>query len=299
MHQPEPTWSPEAHLDRVYRRGHQLRRRRRAALASVPTAAIVVLGVLIAANSVSPSTTPVRVAQGGIHSTTTSGESGQDQGVNQQAGAPGTPENGTSSSHAAAGEASGSPSSPNSSVPGGTGAGQPGTNAATPAAAVGPGTGQKGSPNRGGGSQAPANGAAPTSTGAPPCSSSALVYSTATDHTKYARGETVAVFLVVRNRSSEPCQGPGRCGIQPWASVSNAAGTVVWQSHPIAITCVNPPPQPPLIQPGQSASYPAGQWDQQVCATSSACSGQAPPGTYRAVAHRGDVTATGTRFSIS
>jgi len=70
--------------------------------------------------------------------------------------------------------------------------------------------------------------------------------------------------------------------------VQNASGTVVWQSHPIAVACTNPPPAPPHLGPGQSATYQAGTWDQA-----------APAGTYRAIAHRGDVTAKGTRFSIA
>jgi hypothetical protein len=151
-----------------------------------------------------------------------------------------------------------------------------------------------------GGSVAPAAGSAPKTaapTAASTCSASALQYTTHTDHSRYATGQSVNVTLVVTNRGSQPCDGPSPCGVGPWATVQDAAGTVVWQSHPLATMCSNPPPVPRLA-PGQSATYGAGTWEQTICTSSGACS-SAPSGSYTATAHRAELTAATTRFRIS
>jgi hypothetical protein len=304
MYESDPVWDPDRHLERVYRRGGQLRRRRRTVLASLPAAAVIVVGALVVNTSASRPQ-GLQVADGGARSTTTVGDA-QSHAHGGSAAAD-SPEAGSGADGAADLNPSGQ--GPSSQGTAGHGASGPSTGAAsldsgsrgglsTGGSTSAAGNGQQGSPDHAGGGPPPASNAAPTSGGSP-CSASALSYSTTTDRAEYAPGQPVAIYLVVRNRSSQPCQGPGPCGIGPWASVTNASGSVVWQSHPIAATCVNPPPGPPELQPGQSATYQAGTWNQEVCATSGSCSGPAPPGTYRAVAHRGDVTASGTRFSIS
>src|SRR5438034_3824158 len=45
--QSDPAWSPEAHLEHVYRRGRQLRRRRQVGATSAVLAAVVGLAVMI------------------------------------------------------------------------------------------------------------------------------------------------------------------------------------------------------------------------------------------------------------
>jgi hypothetical protein len=304
MYESEPTWDPDRHLERVYRRGTRLRRRRRAALVSLPTAAVVLVGILVIGGSTSRVAGPVQVAQGDTHSTAPADDAQSKGGAHASSSAdseglgPGV-DGATGSTSSAQGASTGStgrgPTGPTAS-----GAADGSGSHAAPGAKTGAPSGdaQPGSADHGGSGPPPASTAAPN-TGGSPCDASALSYSTTTDRSKYGPGQSVTIFLVVRNRSSKPCQGPGPCGIGPWASVANASGAVVWQSQPIAVACVNPPPQPPELQPGQSATYQAGTWNREVCAASGSCSSQAPPGTYRAVAHRGDVSASGTRFSIS
>jgi hypothetical protein len=302
MSELEPSWSPERHLDRVVRRGRQLRRRR-AFIVSAPAGVLALVGVLALAGSAPLTSRRVQTAQQDVkHAPAASPVRGDDggggvpptdvapNGVEPQGDQP----NGGGTS--GAGRAAGTPGSgaPAQSVP------------ATPVPVTGArppnGAPSTGPPDAGGsadpGGQPPGSAAptAPTATSA--CSASALDYSTVTDRSRYAPGQAVSISLVVRNHTNRPCDGPSPCGIGPWATVQNASGTVVWQSHPIAVACTNPPPGPPRLGPGQSVTYGAGTWNQEVCSASGTCSGQAPLGTYRAVAHRDGVTAAGARFSI-
>jgi hypothetical protein len=280
MYGSEPTWAPDAHLDRVYRRGRQLRRRRRLAGLLGPTLAVVaVVGGVMAFGSNTAQRRVDTVAQ--PHTTTSlAAEPGPDAGQPAADGGDQSQTPPTSTAPSVSNGASGSPSRKSSGAV---------------VAPTGPGPNSAGAQNQA---------AAPTSTTttAPvgPCGASDLDYSTSTDRTSYAPGRAVTVSMVVHNHSSHPCDGPGFCGISPWASVQNAAGTQVWRSNAIAIACTNPPPAPPRLAPGASYSYAAGTWDQQVCdSTSGSCSGQAPAGTYRAIAHRGNTTAKSARFDLT
>jgi hypothetical protein len=290
----EPTWDPELHIDRVYRRGRRLRRRRRVAVVAAP-AALALLAVFAVGGAGSQSGRPVRVAQGGtLHAPPSGVGGGQDGDVTGS-------NEGNSSRHgdAADGNPNGNPSagtpapSNHSGTPPAAAPAQsraPGEQATVPAGTQQAAPGPDGS--------RPSSAAAPTAAPAATCPASALDYSTITDRSAYGRGQQVAIGLVVRNRSNVPCDGPGPCGIGPWATVQNASGAIVWQSHPIAVACTNPAPAPPRLGPGQSTTYAAGTWDQTVCSPSGTCSGQAPPGTYRAVAHRGSARAAAARFTI-
>jgi hypothetical protein len=135
---------------------------------------------------------------------------------------------------------------------------------------------------------------------APTCADSALAWSTATNKTRYAKGERVTVTLVVRNTSSGTCDGPSTCGLGPWAEVQDAGGTV-WRNNPTSTSCTNPPPAPPRLGPGQSATYRTpSAWNQRTCPGQGDCPNkQAPAGSYRAIAHRGDITAAPASFTLT
>ncbi|MBV8160837.1 MAG: hypothetical protein JO265_07940 [Acidimicrobiia bacterium] len=295
----EPAWDADSHLDRVYRRGRQLRRRRRVAVLAAP-AALTLLGALLVGGGLPSSARPVRVAQGGWPQPPGPGGDGTRSGggVESVDGRSRTPGATT------AANAPGTPGTPGAdpSTPSG------GPNASS-APSTDPGPGSPSTPSgRASGQETPAGSrtqapttAAPTSASptAAGCPSTALDYATVTDRSSYAPGQSVSIALVVHNHSTRPCDGPGPCGIGPWASVQNASGAVVWQSHPIAVACTNPPPAPPRLAPGQSVTYPAGTWNQQLCAVSGGCAGQAPAGSYRAAAHRGNVKAAAARFTIT
>jgi len=292
----DPTWFPDRHLDAVYRRGRQLRRRRRAVLAAIPTAALALVGAVVVGGSLAPTSSVVHAAERGPQGvpSTGAGAAGADGDASSSTA---RTTSGSQAAHAggwsgASGSLSPSGATPNSPTGAATGNGQTGTGGS----ASSPGSGQ--SPQSTPAPRGPSSASPTAATASSACTSSDLDYSTITDHSTYGAGQAVTISLVVHNHSGRPCDAPGPCGIGPWATVQNAAGTVVWQSHPIAVACTNPPPGPPHLAPGQSATYGAGTWDQEVC-TSSGCSGQAPAGTYRAVAHRGNVTAKGIRFSVN
>jgi hypothetical protein len=136
-----------------------------------------------------------------------------------------------------------------------------------------------------------------TRTGA--CTSSDFDYSTSTNTTTYGRSQPVVISFVVHNHSDHPCDGPSVCGVVTGASVLNNKGKVVWRGSGPATMCSNPSPPPPRLNPGQSATYGAGNWSQTIC-TSNNCSGQlAPAGGYRAVARQGNTTAAGTSFTLT
>ena len=285
----EPQWAPEQHLDRVVRRGRQLRRRRRALTGVGPVLAAVLAFSVFGLSRTEPASSVHTVAQGHAgesnpagahspHSDSSAASSGSSEagdtatssgGVTQSSIGPPPPAGTTS-------PAAGSPSGTQAGSP----TGQPGQTAPSPGQA-GP------SPQT----------AAPMASSQ--CASSDLTYTTVTDRSSYARGQQVAISLVVTNHANHPCDAPSVCGVGPWASIVNRTGNVVWRSNPIAVACTNPPPAPPRLAPGQSTSYGAGTWDQSTC-TSSACPGPlAPPGTYRAIAHRGSTSATATRFTLT
>jgi hypothetical protein len=129
------------------------------------------------------------------------------------------------------------------------------------------------------------------------CGASDLDYATATDKSSYPAGQPVAISLVVHNHSSQPCDGPGPCGVGPWAEVRNASNQSVWRSSAKGVACTNPPPAPPHLAPGQSYTYAAGTWDQQACPSSGGACTQSAGGSYRAIAHRGNATGSPAKFT--
>ena len=298
MLEPEPVWHPDQHIERVYRRGRQLRRRRRAVLAAAP-AALVVLGVFAVGGEVSHSARPVSVADGGsAHIPAGSAtDGGAESSGPTPKGSPRGQRDPAAGGDAGSAAAPAPGSAPTASPSAGGAVASPGSSQTAGQPSPSPSSSHQ--PNSSPASGPQPNTAAPTaSTSA--CPASALDYSTVTDRSSYTRGQPVTISLVVHNHSNRPCDGPGPCGVGPWASVQTTSGATVWQSHPIAVACSNPPPAPPRLAPGQSVTYQAGTWNQVVCASSSSsCSSQAAPGTYRAIAHRGNVNAAATRFTIS
>ncbi|HEV3354047.1 MAG TPA: hypothetical protein VG076_14055 [Acidimicrobiales bacterium] len=297
MSGPEPMWTAECHLDAVYRRGRQLRRRRHLAIASAPLLALGLVGVAVAGLPATSKPSVVNVAQGRPHESSDGAPASgpaEDGGPGALPAHSGTQERGgTATPDSADAVASGQATGSQALVPAPAGGpSNPTSGSSSPSAAQGPSP-SGGPPNAKTG-QAP-NTAAPTASSA--CGPSDLQYTTHTDRSRYASGQAVAVTLVVTNRSSHPCNGPSPCGVGPWATVQNSAGTVVWQSHPLATMCSNPPPVPHLAA-GQSATYGAGTWNQTICASSGTCSA-APSGSYTATARRGDLTAAAARFRIS
>ena len=118
------------------------------------------------------------------------------------------------------------------------------------------------------------------------CGPGDLAYSTATDASSYAVGASVSINLVARNVSGRTCTGPSNAGISAVATVSNSAGTVVFRSNPIAITCTNPCIAP-VLAPGQSHAYGAGTWDPAT-----------PAGSYSAMATRNGVSGGAALFTV-
>ena len=291
----EPQWAPEQHLDRVVKRGRQLRRRRRVLTGAGPVLAAVLAFSVVGLSRTETTSSVHTVAQGhtggsnpvGTHPAPDGGDSSATSGT--QAGDTSAPTELPPS--AAAQPATARATAPDNSSSTGNQAGTPNGQ---------PSQGSQGSP----GSQSPGGQPGPSPQTAAPvassqCASSDLSYTTVTDRASYARGQQVAISLVVTNHANRPCDAPSVCGVGPWASIVNRTGNVVWRSNPIAVACTNPPPAPPRLAPGQSTSYGAGTWDQSTC-TSSACPGPlASPGTYRAIAHRGSTSATATRFTLT
>ncbi|HZQ84509.1 MAG TPA: hypothetical protein VFA83_06715 [Acidimicrobiales bacterium] len=264
-----PRWSPDDHLDRVYRRGRLLRRRRLVLLTGLPTLLLIVWLALV-------------IAPGG---------SGAPHGLRTLAG-PHAPTSSTAPDTAAGGATTtavgGGDGGTTSTTGRGTVGGQRGTTSTSRPAATGGTTTTAAAPNT------------TTTVASATCADSDLDFSTVTDKTSYAKGETVTISMVVHNHSNRTCEGPGRCGIGPWAEVDDAGGALVWRSNPIAVACTNPPPAPPRLGPGQSATYQAGAWNQKTCPDQSNCANkQAAAGSYRAVAHRADVTAAPASFALS
>ncbi|MBV8981082.1 MAG: hypothetical protein JO086_09305 [Acidimicrobiia bacterium] len=293
MQSPEPTWAPERHLDAVYRRGRHLRWRRRLVLTSAPLLVAGFVGVALARLPATSRPNVVNAAQGHGNDSTEGGPIG---GGSDSDGA-GSPRSGAHDP--------GSASTPGAPTGDGTAQSQgSGATPLAPAPASGSVGGTPGTPPPSG---SPSTAAPAAKTGAAPntaapaaaiaCSSSDLQYTTRTDRSHYGSGQSVSVTLVITNRASHPCDGPSPCGVGPWATVQNGAGTIVWQSHPLATMCTNPPPSVHLA-PGQSASYGAGVWDQTICTSSGACTAAAS-GSYTATARRGDVTATAAHFRIN
>jgi hypothetical protein len=272
----EPVWSPDEHLDRTYRRGRQLRRRRRLITVGGPLLAVAAAAFGISALTGS---TPARhvqtLAQPRTTTTVRAGEPGT-AGATASGGGTGTP-----TTVAPAGGGGGSPGTPSPGAKGGTTPTTSGSGGATPV------------------TTSPTSTPVSTSPAITDCAPSDLDYSTTTDKASYSAGEAVTISIVLRNHSSRTCDAPNICGVGPWAAVLDASGSEVWHNNPIAAMCTNPPPAKPRLGPGQSHSYTTASWDQKACtANGSSCSHRAPTGKYRAVAHWGNNTATPAKFTL-
>ena len=272
----EPRWDADGNLDRVYRRGRRLKRRRRLLAAAAPAAlAVFTIAGFQGLRAAGPEPHVQTVAQppaqtdsgagGGSNGTTSTTTDTTDAGTNAQSSTPGKgrPVGGASGS---------SPS---------TTPGSPGNPTATVTSQVSSG--------------------GPTTTVVSACAASDVDYATSTNKSSYSSGQEVTIYLVLHNHSNQPCDGPTVCGgVGPWAEVINATtGAQVWHNNPIAAMCTNPPPQGPRVAPGQTTSYVAGTWNQTTCTTSACSNSPAAPGTYRAVAHKGNITASPAAFKLT
>jgi hypothetical protein len=268
---PEPPWSTEAHLERVYRRGRQLRRRRQVGVSTAALVAVVGLAVMVGGTTstvLHPLRTLAGIDSGGSNNgdatsgdvtTTTSADSALAKGHRTT-----TTEDGVTTTR----------------VP------RPTTTVAGATTSV---------PSGGGGGNTP-----PPTSPIGACKSTDLVYTTRTNKGSYRPNEQVGIELLVRNASNRPCRAPGPCGVGPWASIENTAGATIWKNAPKAVGCTNPPPESPLLNPSDSHNYgTVASWNQLICPDGDGCEGaHAQPGTYRAIAHRGAVTASGITFAL-
>jgi hypothetical protein len=267
-----PSWEPLDHLDRVYARGEQLRRRKRLLRTGLPAAAAAVL--VVAGLLTLPAGSSSRVK-------TSSGSQGQGRAA--------TP-NGTGSASGADAVTGGDPAARATTTT------RHGTQRHATAASG------SGRPTAEATSSTVASAVAPTTTTSadvPACSDADLDYSTTTDRSSYAPGQSVVISLVVHNHSGHTCDGPPPCGMGPSAVVQDGNGTTVWQNSAVASMCTNPPPAPPRLAPGQSSSQRASTaWDQRGCTGKGCTPAQSPAGTYRAIARRGSVTAGPAGFTL-
>ncbi|MDQ1428121.1 MAG: hypothetical protein QOK39_1597 [Acidimicrobiaceae bacterium] len=258
----EPTWNPDAHLDRVYRRGRFLQNRRRGAGIAAGVVAMAAVVALVVAN-VGGANPGHRILTAGTgRATTTIAPAGA--GRSLPAAAPTT----------TTGAGPGGPAP-------GPGPGPGPTTAATSRVTTAPTVARTAAPTT-------ATTRPRTTTTAPgaDCGPGDLAYSTATDATSYAVGASVSINLVARNVSGRTCTGPSNSGISAVATVSNSAGAVVFRSNPIAITCTNPCIAP-VLAPGQSHAYGAGTWDPAT-----------PAGSYSAMATRNGVSGGAALFTV-
>ncbi len=236
---PEPLWSPDDHLPRVYRRGRQLRRRRQAGATAGALAAILAVA---------------GVARGLTG----------DTGGRRIATSPGTTTLSTTTLTPTPSETT-----------------APATTVTPPTALIIPNgpatTARRTTTTTGRVVPQPTAATSATTTTASPCPPSALRMQTTTDHSAYGPGQKVVVSLVVTNPSSQPCTGPGTCGIRPSASAFGPTpGRLAWHQNGIAIACVAHPPPPPVIPPAGSHTYSdVAEWDRT--------GDTSPPGPYQAV----------------
>lgn len=277
--QSDPSWSPEDHLERVYRRGRQLRRRRQVGIASAALVAVVGLAVSVS-GATSPLVHPLQVLTGTTHNSSDNNSSSVSTTTSTTA--PDGPDvdvaDGAHTSSTAAGAPSGAPSHKVSS--------QTATTVATASTVASGGN---------------TNDTPPTSP-IGDCKSGDLRYTTTTDKTSYRAGDTVDISLHVRNGGDRPCYIPSACSSGVWASVQNSEGTTVWQNSSHYVGCTKPATQS-LLNPNDGHDYGVvGSWTQNNCpdaASTTGCSGdRVPIGTYTATAHRGNVAATSATIAL-
>jgi hypothetical protein len=266
----DPPWSPEEHLERVYRRGRQLRRRRQVGVTSAALVAVVGLAVGIA-GSTSPLVHPIQVLTGSNHSdnnkasaTTTSTTEAPDValGPSTTVGAGASPTAKRSGSGTAA-----VPSGGSTVVTSGN------TDDTPPTSPLGD------------------------------CKTADLRYVTATNKSSYRANELVDISLRVRNAGDRPCYVPSACSAGAWASVQRSSdGATVWENSSHLVGCTKPATQP-LLNPGDTHDYGlVGSWNQTDCPNpgdTDGCDGtRSAVGTYTATAHRGNTVASPATIAL-
>jgi hypothetical protein len=272
---PEPSWNPDAHLERVYRRGRRLRTRRRVGVVaggSLVVAALLAVGVTLGGGGADHGRRVATGASGTSGTTATTGSSGSS--------GPAIPGGSGGDGVGAGGGGSGSSSTVTArpGTPGGAGGG------VTPTSAAHHVTTNTTSATTAPGARTTTTKAATTTTGpAADCGPSDLAYSTVTDRNSYAVGDAVDINLVLRNVSGRTCTAPSIAGIGAKATITGSGTPVTTTGPAIACTatCASP-----VLAPGQSTAYSAGSWD------------STRRGTYQVVASRLGRTGTAASFRV-
>jgi hypothetical protein len=258
---PDPAWSPEEHLERTYRRGRQLRRRRQVGTTTAALVAVVGLAVGLS-GSTSPVLHPLQVLTG------TSSNSDDNKPA-------------ATTSTTASDDLSLSHSS-STTIRSGSNAAAPARKSASSSTTVAAGT-----------TDATSTAKTPPTSPLQACKATQLAWSTSTNKSAYRAGDTVEISLTARNTGDIPCYAPGACDVQTSATVQDNTGAVVWSNGPHTVGCSKPEGTKPLLNPNDSHSYGnVGAWDENV-------NGQrAGVGSYSATAHHGSSAATSATFAL-
>ncbi|HEX3426835.1 MAG TPA: hypothetical protein VHT30_11935 [Acidimicrobiales bacterium] len=229
MSDTEPAWDPDAHWQRVIRRGTAIKNRRRLALAACCVAALALLSAGVAA----------ALTRG-------SGSGGQKVAALGRG----------STTSTAAGVVPGSTSLPNlSTIPA---VSVPVTPASTPpTSTTATSMPHTATTRHGAVTTVPAT--TTTTTPQPPaCPLTDMSFATVTDQPSYVMGAAVSVALKVTNNSKQTCTGPSQSGLGATGTITEGS-LVVATTHGPAIACTVQC-LPPVIAPGASTTYDAGSW---------------------------------------
>jgi len=220
----DPPWSPEEHLERVYRRGRQLRRRRQVGATGAALVAVVGLAVALS-GSTSPLVHPLQVLTGTNH--------GSDSGAPAITTSTTTVDNNDSDIERHTTTTAASKNASTATTAGRT-SGSNTTN-----------SGDVTIINKG------SEGGTPPSSPLSDCKSGDLKWITVTNRSSYKSGDTVEISLRARNISQTPCYSPSSCSASAWATVTDSNGKLVYQSAAHLVNCTKPATQP-LLNPGDA-----------------------------------------------
>jgi hypothetical protein len=265
---PDPAWSPEDHLEHVYRRGRQLRRRRQVGATSAVLVAVVGLAVMVSgptASVLQPLRTIAGAGGGGggesvkTDTTSTTAADSVDDGKSDNGRQTSAAAKNTTTTH-----------KPRTT-----------TTVAPVSTTMDPNT-------------------PPPTSPLGPCKTDNLSYSTATNKSSYRGGDTVDISLRVHNGGDRPCYVPAGCGVALSARVDNAnTGATVWRGTSKTTPCGVEGKSGPLLNGHDTYSYGVvGSWNQNQCMGDNCTGDPAPLGTYIAIASRGSTAGSGATFAL-
>lgn len=259
-----PAWDPDAHWERVIRRGTTIRNRRRVALAACCLAILALFSAGVAAafsRGSAPGGQKVAALGRGDTASSAPGVVPDSTSLPNLSTIPAVPVTPTSTAPTIT-TASSTPLTSTMAPPSAR------TTTTTPRVAI---------------TTVPAT--TTTTTPQPPaCPPTAVSFATVTDQPSYAVGAAVSVALQLTNNSDQTCAGPSQAGLGATGTITEG-GVAVATTHGPAISCTNPC-LPPVVAPGASTSYDAGFW----VATAA--------GSYAAQATRAD-TGTPANFTVT